>query len=213
MELSEIEKRRQSDDQELDGYFDFVDVCNIGKYRIVHRESRKMLGIVDEKDNILIPLIYDDLELKYGYIESKIKIGNTEFIGCISIDEPQVILPARYCFINLLPDQNMISCYDSKQWKLVSLDNRRLKNLSRSLLPFDSAKFICLLRKCREDSFNIECWDENDNHSQSLLRMLAKESDCPNRIKLTNKYFNLVVFTDIYGQVLFANRDLNDVFI
>lgn len=213
MELSEIEKVRLLDDQELDGFFEFVVAGTIGKYRIVHRESRAMLGIVDEKDNILIPLIYDYLELKYGYIESKVKIGDTEFIGCISIDEPQIILPARYCFINLLPDQNMISCYDRKQWKLVSLENRRSRNLSRSLLPFDSGKFICLLRKCREDSFSIECWDENGNHSQRLLRMLAKESDCQNRIKLTNKYFNLVVYTDIYGQVLFANRDLNDVFI
>lgn len=213
MELSEIEKTRLSDDQELEGFFGFVAVGNIGKYRIVHRESRKMLGIVDEKDNILIPLIYDYLELKYGYIESKIEAGNHNFIGCISTDKPQIILPAKYSFIDLWSDQKMILCYDGKQWTLVSLDNKRSRSLSRSLLPFDSGKCICLLRKCRESSFNIECWDENDNHSQSMLRMLAKESDCPNRIKFTNKHFNLVVYTDIYGNILFANKDLNAVFL
>lgn len=212
MDLSEIEAKRQTYDQQLDGFFDFVEVGRIGKYRIVHRETKTWLGIVDELDNIMVPLIYDNLIHRGFCIRSTITAGCDVFFGVVNIDEAHIILPAKYKYISLIANQSVMSCYDGKIWTLVSLSDTYYRCLSRSLLPFDNDKFVCLLRKCREDSYKIECWDEKDNHSQRRLRMLALDSDCPNRIKLINKYFNLVVYTDIYGQFLFANRNLKDVF-
>lgn len=213
MELSEIEVKRQDYDRQLDGFFDFVEVGRVGKFRIVHRDTKAWLGVIDELDNIIVPLIYDNLILRGFCIESTITVGCDKFFGVISIDDAHIILPAKYKFISLISNQNVLSCYNGRMWTLVSLDNTYSVCLSQSLLLFDNDKFVCLLRKHRDDSYKVECWDENGNHSQQRLRLLALDSDSPNRIKLINKYFNLVVYADIYGQVLFTNRNLKDVFL
>lgn len=213
MELSYDENIRLQIDNELDGFYDFVEIGRIGDYRIVQRESKTYKGLIDEYDNIIVPLIYDSIINVGEYIETKITIDNEDFVGVISKESMRIILPAIYKFINVQKNRNVISCYNGNTWDLVSFKDNKIKHLSKNTLPFDHDEFTCVLLKCSENNYKIECWNENENHSQHNLRKMAVESCCAGRIKLTNKYFKLVVYTDIYGQILFANKDLSLVFL
>lgn len=212
MELSDIEKKRKTLDQQYDGFFNFVEKERIGKYRIVHRESKTWLGIIDEFDNIVLPLMYDRLGSKGAYIESAVEIDDDVLIGAIGIDGTNILLPAKYKYIGMINNGNMISCFDGKRWMLVSLKNVAYNLLPSCFVPFDDDNGVCVLHKWDNNSYRIECWDENGNNSQKRLRMLALNSACHSRIKMMNKYLKLVVFSDIYGQVLYANKDLKTIF-
>ena len=212
MELSDIENKRLLNDNELEGFYDFVEVERIGYYRVVQREFHTYKGIIDERDNIIVPLIYDNIEQVGEYIKTSLIINKDVFVGIISNKSMCIMLPAKYKFINVLKEINVVSCYDGNSWTLVSLQDNNIRYLSKNVMPFDNEQFTCVLVRRQNNDYKIECWNDNENHSQDNLRQIAMGSSCAGRIKFTNKYFKLVVYTDIYGQILFANKDLNLVF-
>lgn len=212
MELGNVELRRNALDQQLDGFFDFVEVARIGKYRIVHRESKTWLGIIDDQDNILTPLVYDEIEIKGAYIGTTVRDNGKILYGALDLKDGHVMLPAKYSLINMIEEQNMMVCYNGKEWSYVQLADMRVINLPHVYLPLDHPQHVCVLHKCSDYFYRIECWNENQNHSEQKLRSLALNSECPNRIKLTNISLNLVIYADIYGQILFSNRNLNELF-
>lgn len=212
MELTNVELSRNALDQQLDGFFDFVEVDRIGKYRIVHRESKTWLGIVDDQDNILTPLVYDEIEIKGAYIGTTVSDNGKFLYGALDLKDGHVMLPAKYSLINMIEEQNMMVCYNGKEWSYVQLTDLHIINLPRGYLPLDNVQYVCVLHKCSDCIYRIECWNENQNHSERKLRSLALSSEYPNRIKLTNFSLNLVIYADIYGQVLFSNRNLNELF-
>ena len=136
MELSYDENIRLQIDNELDGFYDFVEIGRIGDYRIVQRESKTYKGLIDEYDNIIVPLIYDSIINVGEYIETKITIDNEDFVGVISKESMRIILPAIYKFINVQKNRNVISCYNGNTWDLVSFKNNKIKRCSLSSTVF-----------------------------------------------------------------------------
>ena len=206
MELSKVELERCREDLTYDGFFDYVEVGRIANHRFVHRENHQWLGIVDEFDNVLLPLIYDKLIPKEYGVETVIETSCGIFHGLYGTDIDRIIFPAIYDIIS--PALNYFWCYDKSKWKLISVECKTILSLSHDALPLDHNKYICILKKNR-NHFNIEVFDDNFNHSQLRLRNIAYESKIPNRIMMTSKYCNLDIFSDIYGNVIYSNIDID----
>lgn len=209
MELSDVELMRCNIDQGFDGFFDFVEVGHIGNQRIVHRECHNWLGMVDEFDNVLLPLIYDKLIPQVYGMETVIAVNDSELHGLYSIIDRKTILPVK--FNAIYPAINYFWCREKHQWKLMSNVCRMVWYLSSNAIPLDHNKYICILVK-KENCFNIEVLNENYNHSERNLREIAHESDIPNRIKMTSMYYKLIIYSDIYGNVIYSNINIDEVF-
>jgi hypothetical protein len=208
MELSKAEYARCKIDQEYDDFLDFVEVERIGNQRIVHREGNSWLGVIDESENILLPLIYDNLIPNECGIRTVIESPGSVLNGLYSIDDRTVILPAIYNTI--YPAINCYWCLKGKQWELVTHACEVIMKLPHNALPLNHYKYICILRKTSV-GLKIEVFDEVYNHSQSRLREIAHESNIPNRIRMVCRYCNLIVYSDIYGNVIYSNVDIDDI--
>ena len=207
MELSDVEMCRCTEDRNLDGFFDYVEVARIsGNQRIVHRENHKWLGVVDESDNVLLPLIYDKLKPKGYGVETTVEASSGVFRGLYDGIGGKIIFPAIYDVIN--PAIDNFWCYDKTSWRLMSRECKTIMELPYNALPLDHDKYICILRK-NSNRLNIEVLGDNYNHSQRRLRTIALESSITNRIVMTSKYFNLNVYSDIYGNVIYTNIDVD----
>lgn len=208
MELSNVELARCNIDKEYDGFLDFVEVGRFGNQRIVHREGHSWLGIIDESENILLPLIYDKLNPNESGIGTVIEGFDGVLNGLYSKNDQAVILPAIYNAV--YPAINYFWCLREKQWELVSQACEVILRLSYNALPLNHNKYICILRKTCE-GFKIEVLDDKYNHSQCRLREIAHESIVPNRIKMTCRYCNLIIYSDIYGNVIYSNANIDDI--
>ncbi len=208
MNLSDVELKRCDIDKSYDGFFDFVEVGRLGNQRIVHRKEHSWLGVIDESENILLPLIYNKLiPNEYG-VKTVIEEPNSVLNGIYSTNDQTIILPAIYN--DVYPTINSFWCLRKKQWELVSPTCGVIMKLSYNALPLHHYKYICILKKTNT-GFKIEVFDDNYNHSQSRLREIAHESTIPNRIKMTCKYCNLIIYSDIYGDVIYSNIDIDDI--
>lgn len=208
MELSNVESERCQIDEGYDGFLDFVEVGRIGNQRIVHREGHNWLGIIDESENILLPLIYNKLiPNEYG-VKTVIEEPNSVLNGIYSTNDQTIILPAIYN--DVYPTINSYWCLKGKRWELVSPTCEVIMKLPHNALPLNHHKYICILRKTNK-GLRIEVLDDKYNHSQCRLREIAHESDIPNRIKMTCKYCNLIIYSDIYGDVIYSNIDIDDI--
>lgn len=208
MELSNAELERCKIDQEYDGFLDFVEVGRINNQRIVHREGCNRLGVIDESEDILLPLIYDKLIPNECGIETVIESPDSVLSGLYSTNERTVILPAIYNIV--YPAINSYWCLKGKQWELVSQACEVILKLPHNALPLNHYKYICVLSKT-STGLKIEVLDDMYNHSQCRLREIAHESDIPNRIKMACKYRNIIIYSDIYGNVIYSNIDIDDV--
>lgn len=210
MKLSDVEAARCSIDQGYDGFFDFIEVGRIGNQRIVRRESCKWLGIIDEFDNILLPLIYDKLTPKGYGVETIIANEDCELCGLYGTNDKKIIFPAIYDAI--YPVLNKFWCMRNRQWKLMTSECETIWHLPSNTLPLDHDKYVCILRKT-DNNLRIEVLDDKYNHSQRRLRDVAHGSDIQNRIKITSRYCNLILYSDIYGNVIYSNININDIIL
>lgn len=48
--------------------------------------------------------------------------------------------------------------------------------------------------------------------SSRLLRSLALQSESPGRIALSSHYYHILVYTDLYGRILYSNINLDALF-
>lgn len=208
MELSNIESERCRIDEGYDGFLDFIEVGRIGNQLIVHREGHSWLGIIDESENILLPLIYDGLIPHECGIRTVIEVSGSVLNGLYRTDDRTIILPAIYNTV--YPAINSYWCLRGKQWELVTQTCKVIMKLPHNALPLNHHKYICILRKT-STGLKIEVLDGKYNHSQCRLREIAHESDIPNRIKMTCRYCNLIIYSDIYGNVIYSNVDIDDV--
>ena len=211
MNISEIIQKRESIDQELDGFSDFVDVRRMGNLRIVHRDAKPWLGIIDDRENILLPLVYDAIELmNWGY-ELTISDGeNRQHKGLADNTGAHLIIPVNFKAFYPIDGTDKYWCLDHNgSWHLYGTKDERLP---ADAIPLDCESQVCVLRKKRSNSYAVECWNENGNSSQMLMRSLALDSEVPNRIVFRNCYYNLVVYCDIYGNVLDSNFSLQSFF-
>ena len=80
MNIAEIENERLQIDNELDGFSEFVVIRSYQNIRIVHRDSKKWQGIIDDMDNVILPLVYDKIELDDNGIRLFLKDENDQFL-------------------------------------------------------------------------------------------------------------------------------------
>lgn len=113
MNIAEIENERLQIDNELDGFSEFVVIRSYQNIRIVHRDSKKWQGIIDDMDNVILPLVYDKIELDDNGIRLFLKDENDQFlIGLANIENLQVVLPARFKALYPVEDLKMTWCLD-----------------------------------------------------------------------------------------------------
>lgn len=115
MNVEEIENERLQIDNELDGFSEFVVIRSYRNIRIVHRDSKNWQGIIDDMDNVILPLVYDKIELDDNEIRLFLKDENDQYlIGLANIENLQVVLPARFKALYPVEDLKMIWCLDVK---------------------------------------------------------------------------------------------------
>ena len=214
MNVAEIENERLQIDNELDGFSDFVLIRSYQNIRIVHRDSKKWQGIIDDMDNIILPLVYDKIELDDNGIRLFLKDENDQYlIGLANIEDLQVVLPARFKALYPLEDLKMIWCLDVKDnWLLYDEGGNLNERLPQNCIPLDNPSFVCVLRKNNADDYSVECRNQKMEVSSRLLRSLALQSESPGRIALSSHYYHILVYTDLYGRILYSNINLDALF-
>lgn len=214
MNIAEIENERLQIDNELDGFSEFVVIRSYHNIRIVHRDSKKWQGIIDIMDNVILPLIYDKIELDDNGIKLFLKDENDQYlIGLADIENLQVVLPARFKALYPVEDLKMIWCLDVKNnWLLYDAEGNLHERLPQNCIPLDNSHFVCVLRKNNADDYSVECRSQKMEVSSRLLRSLALQSELPGRIVLSSHYYNVLVYTDLYGRILYSNTNLDALF-
>ena len=214
MNIAEIENERLQIDNELDGFSEFVVIRSYHNIRIVHRDSKKWQGIIDIMDNVILPLIYDKIELDDNGIKLFLKDENDQYlIGLADIENLQVVLPARFKALYPVEDLKMIWCLDVKNnWLLYDAEGNLHERLPQNCIPLDNSHFVCVLRKNNADDYSVECRSQKMEVSSRLLRSLALQSELPGRIVLSSHYYNVSVYTYLYGRILYSNTNLDALF-
>ena len=214
MNIAEIENERLQIDNELDGFSEFVVIRSYQNIRIVHRDSKKWQGIIDDMDNIILPLVYDKIELDDNGIRLFLKDENDQFlIGLANIENLQVVLPARFKALYPVEDLKMTWCLDvNDNWLLYDAGGNLHERLPKNSIPLDSSHFVCVLRKNNVDDYSVECRNQKMEVSSRLLRSLALQSESPGRIALSSHYYHILVYTDLYGRILYSNINLDALF-
>ena len=214
MNVAEIENERLQIDNELDGFSDFVLVRSYHNIRIVHRDSNKWQGIIDDMDNVILPLVYDKIELDDNGIRLFLKDENDQFlIGLANIENLQVVLPARFKALYPVEDLKMTWCLDvNDNWLLYDAEGNLHERLPQNCIPLDNSHFVCVLRKNNADDYSVECRSQKMEVSSRLLRSLALQSELPGRIVLSSHYYHVLVYTDLYGRILYSNTNLDALF-
>lgn len=214
MNIAKIENERLQIDNELDGFSEFVVIKSYQNIRIVHRDSKKWQGIIDDMDNVILPLVYDKIELDDNGIRLFLKDENDHFlIGLANIENLQVVLPARFKALYPVEDLKMTWCLDvNDNWLLYDFKGKLHAKLPLNCKPLDSSSYVCILRKNNYDDFSVECWNEKMEVSQYLLRSLVLNSELQGRIVLNSDYYHIIVYSDIYGRILYSNINLNALF-
>lgn len=213
MNLQGIEKERLRLDENLDGFSDFVEIMSYRDYRIVHRDVKNWQGVIDNMDNIVLPLIYDNIEIvDYGF---KVILNDTKgqsFVGLVDVTDMRIVIPPYFKTLIPLDNGKMIWTLDAENnWFLYDCNGALQEKLSTNCMPLTNSSNICILRKNHSCDFSIECWDQNMTVSQQLLRSLALDSEFPGRIILNNEYYHAIVYCDIYGRVLYSNINLDTI--
>ena len=214
MNIAEIENERLQIDNELDGFSEFVVIRSYHNIRIVRRDSKKWQGIIDIMDNVILPLIYDKIELDDNGIKLFLKDENDQYlIGLADIENLQVVLPARFKALYPVEDLKMIWCLDVKNnWLLYDAEGNLHERLPQNCIPLDNSHFVCVLRKNNADDNSVECRSQKMEVSSRLLRSLALQSESPGRIALSSHYYHILVYTDLYGRILYSNINLDALF-
>ena len=214
MNIAEIENERLQIDNELDGFSEFVVIRSYHNIRIVHRDSKKWQGIIDIMDNVILPLIYDKIELDDNGIKLFLKDENDQYlIGLADIENLQVVLPARFKALYPVEDLKMIWCLDVKNnWLLYDAEGNLHERLPQNCIPLDNSHFVCVLRKNNADDYSVECRSQKMEVSSRLLRSLALHDESPGRIILSSHYYHVLVYTDLYGRILYSNTNLDALF-
>ena len=214
MNIAEIENERLQIDNELDGFSEFVVIRSYHNIRIVHRDSKKWQGIIDIMDNVILPLIYDKIELDDNGIKLFLKDENDQYlIGLADIENLQVVLPARFKALYPVEDLKMIWCLDVKNnWLLYDAEGNLHERLPQNCIPLDNSHFVCVLRKNNADDYSVECKNQKMEVSPRLLRSLALHDESPGRIILSSHYYHVLVYTDLYGRILYSNTNLDALF-
>lgn len=214
MNIKELLDKRLLTDNKLDGFSDFVEVGKYRNLRIVRRDAGKWLGLIDNADNVVIPLLYDNIQIvKYGLRLKIIDGEGTPLFGWANKKDISIIIEPTFKALYPLEEEERIWCLDvNNYWSLYDLDGIRHLNLPFWYKPLDATSGICVLCKNDNEDFSVECWDKNEVISQRSLRNLALKSELPGRIILKNEYYNLIVYCDIYGRVLHSNINLNRIF-
>lgn len=211
----EIEKERLRIDSELDGFSDFIVVNSYQSFRVVHRDAKKWQGIIDNMDNIILPLVYDNVEVEDYGIKFLLKDEKGQsLIGLANIKDLNIILPARFKALYPIENLKMIWCIDAEDnWLLYDFKGNLHAKLPLNCKPLDSSSYVCILRKNNDDDYLVECWNKDMEVSQQLLRSFALHSELQGRIVLNSDYYHIIVYSDIYGRILYSNINLNTLFM
>lgn len=100
-------------------------------------------------DNVILPLVYDKIELDDNGIRLFLKDENDQFlIGLANIENLQVVLPARFKALYPVEDLKMTWCLDvNDNWLLYDAGGNLHERLPQNCIPLDSSHFVCVLRK------------------------------------------------------------------
>ena len=85
-------------------------------------------------------------------------------------------------------------------------------NTYKSLILSYSADYRRILRKNNADDYSVECRNQKMEVSSRLLRSLALHSESPGKIVLSSHYYHVLVYTDLYGRILYSNINLDALF-
>lgn len=214
MNLLEIEKERLRIDSELEGFSDFIEIKSFQEFKIVHRDAKNWKGIIDNMDNVILPLVYDNIEVvNYGIRLTICGANGQSFVGLANAEDMHIVIPV--CFKALCPfdDIEKIWCLDAEGiWGLYNLDGQQQVRLPSDYKPLSTSSDICVLHKNDCGDYSVECWNEKIENSQRLLRTIALGSELPGRIVLNSYYYHVVVYCDLYGRVLYSNLNLDNIF-
>ena len=87
------------------------------QYKLIKREGLE--GVVDEHDNIIIPCIYNYIDLNYNCLKSFtiafLRVKNKDNLYGIINTKNEVIIPCIYYFVHM---------YDFKEFGLICIKNK-----------------------------------------------------------------------------------------
>lgn len=131
--------------------------------------------------------------------------------GLYDIDLNKEIAKMEYDDIQTNINSYYIWAFKEGLWEFINTKNGRKTVAGNILAALDNEHYRCILRKCESSDYatEIACIDDNGLNDALALRRIAIEQNSAGRIRLYNRNQHIEVVANVYGNVLFCNKKLN----